>query len=385
MTRAWNFQDRGGILSIGPGMLSSRDLNALRWLKSEEADILTLYLEIEGSSFGAAYRAALQAGLARQASLRERGKDLEKIERFVQEFKAEAHRGLAVFASDAQRLWRAYPLPQPVKSALLLGARPYLTPLLSIVDQYQRYGVALIGPAQARFLEVFLGEIEECEDEDAPVFRRPSARGEESPPLSAWGRRAAHLAGLRNWDRLIVGAPREMEGAFLSHLPMKLKDNLILDPLLVAQTGKGQVLERVLENECQARKLRESVLIHRLIDSFNGRGPAVLGLERTLEALGRGRVRTIFVRDGFAKLGRICPDCYCLSLTDKKCERCARPTDPAFNLIAEMAQEALDQGCEVFRILYDTRLDSFGHIGAELNDGSRSCAPKSSPKLLSSA
>jgi hypothetical protein len=41
-------------------------------------------------------------------------------------------------------------------------------------------------------------------------------------------------------------------------------------------------------------------------------------------------------------------------------------TEPVFNLVAEMAQLALDQSCEVFFLSHDARLDVHGGVGAEL-------------------
>ncbi|MBI4424091.1 MAG: hypothetical protein HY554_10215 [Elusimicrobia bacterium] len=352
-------------------MLSPRRLHELLDIDAAQPEVLSLYLELDRSGTPQAYKWILQEAVDREPSLRELRKDLDRIERFLAGFKPGVHRGVAVFASEALGLWEACPLPYVFKSCMTLDHRAYLAPLTAVMDQHQRYGVAALGPGSARFLEVHLGEIEE-RIEDAPLPRPLSRRAppQPDPPhdrLRTLASRASWLARNRGWDRLILGAPKELEPLFVAHLSIRLKHNLIVDPAIREGLPAEQVLEKVMANEREARKVRESVLAHRLVDAAATDGPAVLGLERTLDALQRGLVRTLLVRDGLAKIGRICSGCSRLSLADKKCRACNQPTVQVFNLIAEIVQCGLDQDCEVVPVLYDVRLDSLGRIGAELS------------------
>ncbi|MBI4349681.1 MAG: hypothetical protein HY553_22790 [Elusimicrobia bacterium] len=364
-------------------MLSPRRIHELLDFNSAQPEVLSLYLELDRSGTPQAYKWILQEAVEREAALRELRKDLDRIERYLGELQPGLQRGVAIFSSESVGLWEAVPLPYAFKSLLTLDRRPYLSPLMSILEQHQRYGVVLLGPDSERILEVHLGEIE-VRAEDAGRSRPLGRRAPPEPAapharLRRIASRASWLARTRHWDRLILGAPREIEPLFVGHLPIRLKNNLILDGTLKLDMADRDVLERVTLNEREARKVRESVLVHRLVDAAGGDGPAVLGLERTLDALQRGAVRTLLVRDGLAKIGRVCGECGFLSLADRKCRLCNQPTAQVFNLVAEMIQCALDQDCEVFPVLYDARLDSLGRIGAELSHKPQSSQPPEPP------
>lgn len=370
-------------------MLSPRRIHELLDFNVGHAEVLSLYLELDPAGAPHAYKWLLQEALERESALRELRKDLDRVERFLSELKPGSLKGVAVFSAEAVGLWEAAPLPYTFKNLLAVDKRPYLDPLLAILEQHQRYGVVLLGPDSERVLEVHLGQIEERREDwgAARALGRRAAPAPEPPHgrLRALAARAARAAQARRWDRLIVGAPRELEGLFTGHLPIRLKHNLILDPGLKTGLADREVLERVLVNEREARKVRESVLVHRLVDGAGGDGPAVLGLERTLDALQSGVVRTLLVRDGLAKIGRMCGACGHLSLSDRKCASCGEATSQVFNLVAEMIQCAIDQDCEVIPILYDNRLDSLGRIGAELSHkpkSGRSPSPGDKPRPL---
>ena len=125
------------------------------------------------------------------------------------------------------------------------------------------------------------------------------------------------------------------------------------------------VIERVLHNERQARRVRESVLVARLMNEAR-QGGAVTGLEAVASAVQQGRVARVLVRDGYAKMGRACPKCGHLSVANRSCPWCFCATDPVLDLVGELGSKALAAGCELYRIMHDTCFDGVCRIGAEL-------------------
>jgi hypothetical protein len=119
-------------------------------------------------------------------------------------------------------------------------------------------------------------------------------------------------------------------------------------------------------------------LAHRLLD-LSRSGGAVLGLDGTLRALRRGQARLLLARDGFAKMGYLCPRCGELSLGFSRCPACNAAMAVIFNIVEEMIQRALDAHCEVIRLLNDSVLDGMGHIGAELSGEGISIRPAPKP------
>jgi peptide subunit release factor 1 (eRF1) len=169
-----------------------------------------------------------------------------------------------------------------------------------------------------------------------------------------------------DFDLVILGSPRELQSALINQLHTSLQDILIIDEQLEPGTPLKQVLAKVMIGETQSRVVRESVLIYRLLDAVKAGGMGVVGIPATLRALNSGTARMLLLREGLAKLGKACRRCGALALSGKRCSFCSGETEPALNILAEMAQSALDQRCQVFRILHDRRLDTMGGVGAEL-------------------
>jgi peptide chain release factor subunit 1 len=347
-------------------MLSVRDIQTLHDFKNEQEPVLSVYLDLS-NPHGAhvELKSVVKDALTRTVGLRDRPADMERAAKLVEATPNwNGARGLAIFAC-AEHLWIACPLPQTVKSLVRLGPTPYLAPLLNILDQYRRYGVLLLSPEGTRVVEIFLGQARELE---APLTRppRPGQGGVESRLKDAADQLMIHS---RRWhlERLIVSAPAGWETPLIGQLHTFIQDNLIVDQSLSPTMTLEEVLAAVRLAENQARAVRESVLVNRLLEATRRKdSDAVVGLSGTLQALNRGAARMVLVRDGLARMGRRCPHCGSLALTGKKCLSCWLDTEPIINIVAEMIQLALDQNCEVIRLMHETRLDSFGDIGAEL-------------------
>jgi hypothetical protein len=69
-------------------------------------------------------------------------------------------RGLAVFSSSDAGLWSTHLLPVEVPDRVSFEIHPLITPLLALIDDLERYVVALVDKESARLLTVFEGRIE---------------------------------------------------------------------------------------------------------------------------------------------------------------------------------------------------------------------------------
>lgn len=351
-------------------MFSRRQLHELLYHESATPEVLSVYLE-PGVSSGAAgaFRSVLNASLGRESRLRQMQGLLERVERHLSgELGLAGHRGLALFASERGGLWQSVALPEPVHGCLRVDSRPYLAPLFPVLDQYQRFGIALVSPARTRCLEIYLGAVQELEPVPGPgepAHALPQERLHRY--LQEITEKTALHSRQRDWDRVVFSLPDGWEAPLSGHLHERLQRNLILDPSLEPGSPSEGILAAIRAHEIEARKVRESVWVHRLLDATRVQGLGVLGLERTLEALERGQVRRLLIQEGFAKMGRVCPVCGEVSLAARKCPSCPRLTEPVLNLAGDLVRAALESGAEVARVLYDTGLDSLGRIGAELS------------------
>lgn len=355
-------------------MLSARELLELRQL---DAPVLSLYLELGGAQEPMRALAALASDARARPELAGRGAE---IERLCDEARRRApcsppgRRGLALFSCPAGLLTGSL-LPQPVKTGLRAGRRPWLEPLESIVEAYQRYAVLLLDAGSSRFYEVFLDQIEELKPEPPPP---PLTQDPAQRRLASIARQLTAVVRARAIERVILSAPPELEAALIGHLPSAAQDNLIVDSRLSPGMEPSELLKGVALGQSQSRAVRESVLVHRLLDGMRAGGGAVVGLAETLGALRRGEIRLLLVREGLVRMGRRCPHCLALSLSGKKCHYCWLETEPVLDLIAELVEQALDQGCELLRVAHDRGLDAHGGLGAELrfkSVGEPSAAP----------
>lgn len=344
-------------------MITQKHLQELLSFKTPTPSALTVYLETETERAFAGYQRQLKALTRRDPSLSE-NEDVRRVEKYLaEEFEPGAFPGLAIFSAKRFGLWRVCPLPEPVHDRLVIDQKLQLAPLLAQADQHHRFGVLLAGPERARFLEVFMGQVREYDN-----MVQPAAGAEGHAYVKTISESLEALSRNQAFQRVVIGVSPSLSLPLVNHLHTQLQQNLILDAELDPDATAQAVLARITACESEARKVRESVLVHRLLDAAQTTKLASLGLERTLAALRAGRLRLLLARDGFAKMGRACAACGRLSLDETKCVDCRHSTEAVFNLVAEMIDRALSTGVEVFRLHHDSPLDNLGKIGAELCD-----------------
>lgn len=345
-------------MSPTPLFLSAARIEALAAFRSLEPDAVTLHLAVDGGGLYPSTFHQLAADARRDPRMKTLGRDIDRIEAFIEsEFVPGPHRLAAVYSCAKRGLFETFALPQPFKSTLTVAETLDLRPLTALSGQYNRFMALLLGPAKARFVELHMGQAFELE--------AMSGEYETLDGLGAVAQHAATLARERRFDRLILGASDATVSAFLPLLDPALQKDVILEPVLGPERPVEAVLERVLHNERQARSVRESVLVHRLLDAAR-QGGAVIGLEAVTSAIQEGTAARVLVRDGYTKMGRACPKCGHLSVANRSCPWCFCATDMVLDLVSELGNKALDAGCELYRIMHDARFDGVCRIGAEL-------------------
>ncbi|MDD5303147.1 MAG: hypothetical protein PHS14_08555 [Elusimicrobia bacterium] len=341
-----------------PLFLSAARIEALAAFRSLEADAVTLHLAVDGGGLYPSTLHQLAADARRDPRMKALDRDLDRIEAYIRsEFVPGPHRMAAVYSCAKRGLFETFALPQPFKSSLTASETLDLRPLTALEGQYHRFVALLLGPSKARFIELYMGLALELEAMEGDFG--------ELDGLGAVASRAATLARERRYDRLILGAPAALEAALVPLLDPALQKDLILEPVLGPDRPVDAVLERVQHNEHQARRVRESVLVARLMDESR-RGGAVTGLDAVVAAVQEGCAARVLLRDGYAKMGRSCPKCGHLSVANRSCPWCFCATDMVLDLVSELGNKAIAAGCEVYRIMHDERFDGVCRIGAEL-------------------
>jgi peptide chain release factor subunit 1 len=265
-------------------------------------------------------------------------------------------KGFALFSCAPRNFWQAYFLPVRVADHLAFEPTPDVAPLLDVLDEYERYAVALVDLEKARLFTVFLGAIEEIEALKDFVPREHDQGGPVQGHRAAhvhWHlkRVVQHLAELlrrRQLDRLVLAGPEEATSEMRGLLPRALAWRLVGVIPAETRAGTAEILERTLEVERSVEREHEERLLDELFERVGARGRATCDVAPTLEALWKGAVRTLMVAESAHTPGRECPNCARLEPgTVANCPACGTAMNPVHDLFHAAARRALLQAGHV--------------------------------------
>ncbi len=371
-------------------MISVQQVENLSRLRSDDHLISTLYLRLTPDP--RVHRRQLKDLIKEQeerfvqenipeeekASIRE---DFEIMRDFVENFSAPPHKGLVIFSSQAERLWKVFPLARPVRDLLLLDHTAYVRPLIGILDGYRRIATLLVDRQRARFFEIYMGEIEERSEvlSDGPArVKKGGLYGYTERKierhidfhlhnhLKKVAENAYGLFRAKSFDWLLLGGQPEIvpeiEKALHSSLRERVKKTFRMD----VRARPHEILAKTLELESEIKKEEDESLVKRLENSLGGEGLGVTGLQETLSSLYEGSVHTLLVEENFSLEGAYCRQCGYMGLSRGACPVCQGEMVPVPDIIEEAEAAAIDQNCEIVHVHSGNGLAKLGRIGAFL-------------------
>ena len=351
---------------LEPWVVTRAEVKQLVGFDGHGARVLSVYLDLEPErQVTRSYRIVLEdlvkaarAPLDKQARL-----DLEAEVARVQEWlekEPPRARGLAVFSSSAAGLWATYRLPAHVPDRLSFEIHPLITPLLGLIEDLERYVVALVDKESARLLTVFEGRIESVEaftddvpgkhDQGGPAQARLQ-RHHEDHVLRHVKRVVQRLSErLRDaqFDRLILAGPEEATTEVRDHLSHEVARRLVATVPAEMFATDAEILRMTLEIEQRVERESEDAIVTAVIDASRSNGPGACGVSSTLEAVWLRQVRTLVVADGLTASGSECPVDGRLYLEPPgPCPMCGAETLPVGDVLDRAAQLTLEQEGEV--------------------------------------
>jgi peptide chain release factor subunit 1 len=248
--------------------------------------------------------------------------DFERIRRwFDTEFEREGTRGLAVFCSSLDRIWRTLPLFEAVPDGIEVGPRLHLAPLVTLAGRGDGALVVVVSREQGRFYLLRDGRLEELADYWEEQPRRHDQGG------WAQARRQRHVDELaqdhlrrvaEELDRLVrrldgtevvVIASEETAGEFPDLVARETRAAIAGIAPAESHAQAPELLaaaKPVLERRAVAR---EAELVERWRESAGREGRASAGWETTLAAASDGRIETLLVQEGATREALRCPQC----------------------------------------------------------------------------
>jgi peptide subunit release factor 1 (eRF1) len=163
-------------------LLTRQHLQDLATVESDGAPIVSLYLNLSPQkrlkrAWAVALKSMVRDALESQPtsiSADAAGAEIEKIEEMLDERIPDLERGVAVFSCEPIGLWWLVPVPLEIHNRLEIGRRPFLRPLVRILDEHDQYVVVLLDKRRARLFVGQQGSIFEVLDlwEDTPPHQK---------------------------------------------------------------------------------------------------------------------------------------------------------------------------------------------------------------------
>jgi peptide chain release factor subunit 1 len=360
--------------------------------------VLSLYLDLDPSRLPTpparesavdsvlsdARRAVDDRHLAHEARvrLREALGELERRLRPSVGMQAEGARGLAAFVSvDGDSGIELLRLPAPVRTQVTLDRAAHVEPLIAMADA-DRWCVALVNRQTARF---HLGDewaLEQTGELDDDVHGQHQQGGwsqrryegsideEVSHHLDRVAR-ALHVAqGQRDlYDRLLLGAPRELRGALEASLHPETRA-VLAGWVDVDQSAAGiEEVRRAAATAIEAARAghRRSALDRLQAGVGSDGGHGAHGLADVLKALHERRVAVLLLHDGLHEPGGRCPQCGLVALdATSPCPADGSALEPVADAVEAGIALAYQQDAEVLVLSEEPRLQTLGGAGAVL-------------------
>jgi peptide chain release factor subunit 1 len=347
---------------LEPSVVTRAEVKRLVNFDGLGARVLSVYLDLDPErQITRSYRIVLKdlVKAAREPLDKQARLDLEAEVARVQEWlekEPPRARGLAVFSSSGAGLWATYRLRLAVPDRLSFEIHPLITPLLGLIEDQERYVVALVDKESARLLTVFEGRIESVEaftddvpgkhDQGGPAQARLQ-RHHEDHVLRHVKRVTERLSeGLRQraFDRLILGGPEEATTEVRERLPHELARRLVATIPVEMFASDAEILRMTLEVEQRAERESEEGLVAALIDASRSNGPGACGMSATLETVWLRQVLSLVLADGLTATGSECPvDGRLYPDPPGPCPMCGTETLPVGDIVNRAAQLTLEQ------------------------------------------
>lgn len=310
------------------------------------------------------------------------------VPRFVEFLSGEvepvpAIRAVAAFASlspsktQGHRLV-TYTLPRPLRSQAHIDSRPYIRPLLFLLDEYERYAALVVDRKHARFFTVFLGEIEQIAEftSDTPTRHDQGGWSQKRFQRHVDDHIAQHVYRVTDYavkalkhlptHRLILGGDAETIRLIRQHLPHALEARIAGTFPLDVHASLHAIRERTLAVASQAEHEEEARQVGILREALAHPGRAVQGLPETLRSLTDRRALTLIVKKGFHAEGALCPNCQALLAAAGPCPYCEKETEEVEDIVEHAIEHAhLDRVTTEF-VTENLDLEALGNIGAIL-------------------
>jgi peptide subunit release factor 1 (eRF1) len=283
-------------------------------------------------------------------------------------------------------------VPLALRDRIVVGRTPYTSPLSALLEQYERFVVAIVDHKRGRIFDYFvtvLHHLEDVEDRAEQNIRAAGYHGLEQARVNhhrdyMLHRHLQHVADRlfahhrqRPFDRVVLAGTTENIAKLEPFLHPYLRGKVVARETWAHDIAPDEARKRMELVEQAVEVEKEKRLLALVRDHVCGDLLATTGVDETLRALYYGKVATLIIEDGVAKIGRECPECRFLfpRPEDAKektavlvpCPLCSRPTRTVPDVIDESVELAVLSGAKVEHVVHaKEELAGLGHMASLL-------------------
>jgi peptide subunit release factor 1 (eRF1) len=356
-------------------MISEQDIKQLRrYTPDSDSCILSLYLNVDQSnaanlnrgfetSFESLCRQVLDNQDSDQAGRQRFEAECRLIRQFLRDYVPKG-KTLVVFSDSKKSFWWQRDLQVALPSGLRWSQKPWVRPLLELVEGHDRLAVVLIDKQRARIFAGDTGEIEQQLEILSNVPNRHSTTGSDhimsqgqmerdhdNHVQSHAKRTADELSSLierLKLEKVVIGGPVEATSVFIGSLPKRIQQMVIGTISAPVEAGTDRVINEVRDVQDKAEQEDEAKIVDAMITAAMKGEKAVLGLSDTLFAIQEGRVYRLVVARDYRAEGKECGSCHVLIADGlDNCSFCGGKLDAAPDLINRASHRVLDMGGKI--------------------------------------
>jgi peptide chain release factor subunit 1 len=245
---------------------------------------------------------------------------LERVRAWSRDFDRQGVRGVAVFVSTDDDVWRVVTTPAPVADHVEVDRQFALAPLVPLVRTGEQF-VALMDRERGLVFRVVDGRLEEVVDESGEV---PGQHDQGGWSQARYQRHIEHLVQAHLKDvggelddsirrargaRLVIVAPDELRGEIEAKLSSETLDAVVGWAHAEPHATPAELYEVVRPILERAREKSCTELLERWRERLGRNGRAAEGWPDTLEAASDGRVELLLAVPNGGRPGYRCPEC----------------------------------------------------------------------------
>jgi len=250
------------------------------------------------------------------------GRDLDRIrEWWGREFDRDGARGVAIFVSGGDGLWRVLMLPRAVRDDVHLSRRLRLTPLVDLAGDGEGALVAVVNRERGQVFRLRGGRLQEIVDrtEEQPGQHDQGGWSQArfqrhieklvAEHLKAVGGEIDKRVRSTRGPELVIVAPDELRAEIEGALSVEARESIVGWANARANASPLELLEVARPHLERARTARIGEAVERWREERGRHARASAGWAETLPAASDGRVDLLLLGEGADRKAFRCPRC----------------------------------------------------------------------------